>query len=62
MLGFGEGNKHYSIEVRHGSAGNTGPFTGTYEQVMSKAYEEKSKSGVTKVIVRREGREIARLQ
>ena len=61
MFGFGEKKNNYSIDVWRGSSGNTGPVEGTYEEVMSRAYQEKGRPGVTKVIVRRDGREIARL-
>jgi hypothetical protein len=62
MFGFGQGNKqHYGIEVWRGSTGNSGAFDGTYEEVMAKAYEEKSRPGVTKVIVKKNGKQIALL-
>ena len=61
MFGFGEKKSNYSIEVWRGSAGNTGPVSGTYEEVMSRAYEKKNEPGVTKVIVRRDGKVVARL-
>jgi hypothetical protein len=57
---FGQ-KKSNCVEVWRGSSGNTGPVNGTYEEVMSKAYKEKSQPGVTKVIVRRDGKEVARL-
>jgi hypothetical protein len=62
MFGFGKDKQHnYSIEVWKGSSGNTGPCKGTYEEVMAKAYEAKERPGVTKVIVTRDGKAIARL-
>lgn len=61
MFGFGEKKPNYTIAVWRGSAGSSGPVKGTYEEVMSKAYQEKNRPGVTKVIVRRDGQEIAQL-
>ena len=62
MFGFGQEGKHnYSINVMRGSSGNVWPVKGTYEEVMTEAYKEKGKAGVTIVIVKRDGEEIARL-
>ena len=62
MFGFGDDPKqNYSIEVRRGNAGNVGPVRGSYEEVMTKAYAAKASAGVTQVIVKRDGKEIARL-
>lgn len=60
MFGLGRSDKQkYSIEVWRGSSGNVGPYKGTYEEVMTRAYEEKGRPGVTKVIVKKDGKKIA---
>jgi hypothetical protein len=56
-----EPEKNYNVEVWRGSSGNVGPVNGSYEQAMTKAHSERAKPGVTKVVVKLNGREIARL-
>jgi hypothetical protein len=58
MFGYKE---NYNIEIWRGGAGNMRAVSGTYEEAMDKAQEEREQAGVTKVIVTKDGRKIATL-